>query len=271
MPSRLCHILPAIAFAMITLASTVHAASIIPVFQSRTVTADSIVSTPGQQDFQTISAPDFNEFNAQADAKIANANALSQTTATQHSTIDSCAVIAVGETFSFGQSAASGFHGYSVSNSTCYLVFDIDAPVEYLIHGVLDSSEFGGAKVVLQTFPAGSGVLFLRSAENSSLAVHHRAQLNPGRYILYYDAGATAAVSDPGEMTNLGGFNMQFTLCFIPADINVDGAVDVADLLGVINSWGACPGEPQPCAADITLDGVVNVSDLLAVISAWGG
>jgi len=50
------------------------------------------------------------------------------------------------------------------------------------------------------------------------------------------------------------------------SDITGDGQIGVADLLAVINAWGAC----EQCAADVNGDGIVNVSDLLAVISAWG-
>jgi hypothetical protein len=60
----------------------------------------------------------------------------------------------------------------------------------------------------------------------------------------------------------------------VPGDINGDGNVNVQDLLGVINSWGACPADPAPCPADIAPppagDGTVNVSDLLMVIANWG-
>jgi len=59
-----------------------------------------------------------------------------------------------------------------------------------------------------------------------------------------------------------------------PADVNGDGAVNVIDLLAVINGWGPCPAPPNPCPADIapigTPDGMVNVIDLLAVINNWG-
>ncbi len=51
-----------------------------------------------------------------------------------------------------------------------------------------------------------------------------------------------------------------------PTDLNHDDLINVADLLGVINSWGICKG----CAADITGDGTVNSADLLSVINAWG-
>jgi spore coat protein A len=49
-----------------------------------------------------------------------------------------------------------------------------------------------------------------------------------------------------------------------------DDAVNVSDLLMVINSWGACPAPPESCPADVTGDEVVNTSDLLAVINGWG-
>ena len=54
-----------------------------------------------------------------------------------------------------------------------------------------------------------------------------------------------------------------------------DGAVNVDDLLAVINAWGAC-ADPDDCPADIAPagppvgDDQVNVDDLLAVINAWG-
>lgn len=63
-----------------------------------------------------------------------------------------------------------------------------------------------------------------------------------------------------------------------PADITPAGGdrvVNIADLLVVINSWGAC-SDPNNCPSDIappgppTGDDVVNVADLLAVIDAWG-
>ncbi len=56
--------------------------------------------------------------------------------------------------------------------------------------------------------------------------------------------------------------------CTKAADIDGSGAVNVADLLTVISTWGPCAA--FPCTGDVNNDGQVNVSDLLAVISNWG-
>ena len=50
-------------------------------------------------------------------------------------------------------------------------------------------------------------------------------------------------------------------------DVVFNNAVDVDDLLAVINAWGTCEGF---CPADIVADDAINVDDLLAVINAWG-
>ena len=52
-------------------------------------------------------------------------------------------------------------------------------------------------------------------------------------------------------------------------DVNGDQAVDVDDLLAVINHWGGPPPAQQP-AIDTNSDGVIDVDDLLAIINNWG-
>ena len=51
-----------------------------------------------------------------------------------------------------------------------------------------------------------------------------------------------------------------------PPDINEDGAVDVNDLLVLLEQFGAAGGQ-----ADVNGDGVVDVNDVLILIAAWGG
>ncbi|MCI0364610.1 MAG: dockerin type I domain-containing protein [Phycisphaerales bacterium] len=71
-----------------------------------------------------------------------------------------------------------------------------------------------------------------------------------------------------GAATNLGDAFLrldvgQETPC--PADVVVDGTVNITDLLAVISAWGS-PGGP----ADVNGDNTVNITDLLLVIAAWG-
>ena len=54
-----------------------------------------------------------------------------------------------------------------------------------------------------------------------------------------------------------------------PGDVNVDGQVDVDDLLDIINAWGDCPKAPHVCPPDLNDTGDVNVDDLLEVINNW--
>jgi enediyne biosynthesis protein E4 len=48
-----------------------------------------------------------------------------------------------------------------------------------------------------------------------------------------------------------------------------DGVVNTADLLMVINNWGAT-GVPGTVIGDVTGDGTVNTADLLTIINSWG-
>jgi hypothetical protein len=52
-----------------------------------------------------------------------------------------------------------------------------------------------------------------------------------------------------------------------PADLNLDGVVNGADLGIALASWGACKGG---CAADLDASGSVNGADLAILLAAWG-
>ena len=49
-------------------------------------------------------------------------------------------------------------------------------------------------------------------------------------------------------------------------DFNLDGVVNVTDLLSLLGAWGICPG----CVEDTNGDGSVNVTDLLTLLANWG-
>ena len=49
-------------------------------------------------------------------------------------------------------------------------------------------------------------------------------------------------------------------------DSNLDGVVDITDLLNLLAAWGVC----NRCVEDTDDDGLVNVSDLLTLLANWG-
>jgi hypothetical protein len=53
-----------------------------------------------------------------------------------------------------------------------------------------------------------------------------------------------------------------------PADLNCDGAVNVADLLILFDSWGSCD-DCDDCLADLTGDCSVGTGDLLVLFDNW--
>ncbi len=67
-----------------------------------------------------------------------------------------------------------------------------------------------------------------------------------------------------GSYEDLGGNEFQ-DHCPCLGDINVDGIVNVIDLIAIINYWGLTNSP-----ADINFDGIVNVSDLIILIDKWG-
>jgi hypothetical protein len=82
---------------------------------------------------------------------------------------------------------------------------------------------------------------------------------------------ASVAGTWGGTGTSCTGSNPCGPAC--PADIapaGGNGAIDVDDLLAVINAWGPCSG----CSADIAPEpdgnNAVDVDDLLMVINSWG-
>lgn len=92
---------------------------------------------------------------------------------------------------------------------------------------------------------------------------------------IWHDGPFTYVVGE-AKSTESSQFEAVMWVQSAPCASDLDGssAVDVEDLLAIINAWGPCPDSCPPlCAGDIAPPGgdcAVGVDDLLAVISSWG-
>ena len=79
---------------------------------------------------------------------------------------------------------------------------------------------------------------------------------------------ATDNPNDSVTEAGIDGIRIQTYVCgsAVPGDVNGDGVVDFADLVGLLGSWGVClVGEP--CPADIDGNGSVDFGDLVALLA----
>ena len=89
-----------------------------------------------------------------------------------------------------------------------------------------------------------------------------------------YETLLSFEISDediPGEGNGVLTALLQVTISgsTIPADLNMDGSVDFADLVILLASWGDCPDAPAECIADLDGDESVGFGDLLQLLAAW--
>lgn len=99
--------------------------------------------------------------------------------------------------------------------------------------------------------------------------LHPFWNLTAGEYGVTYQV-QVSFIDTTGQFTPSDPVTILFAP-FCPGDVNMSAAVDVADLLAVIVSWGPCPDAcTTECAADLDHSCTVNVADLLTVINSWG-
>ncbi len=243
------------------------AATIIPVFQARSVHGDSNVGgqPESDQDFEKLQAPGFEPFNEALLTHAQVSQATSIVESVQDSTIDSCRIAASGSVTCTALSASADQIAYSLGNSDCFVIFQIDEAAPFRIIGQIEAEESSQALVVLHD----ASVAFVNvQAEGQTIDIAHQGTLEPGEFTLLYSAVGTASTFGVGEDTDSATFNLQFLICFIPEDLNGDGNVDIVDLLALLGAWGACKS-PSSCLADLDHSGAVGISDLLALLSAW--
>ncbi len=92
--------------------------------------------------------------------------------------------------------------------------------------------------------------------------------------VLYDGVPTGIPAGEPGQADNFDAFtvtvpmvaNFRCSTSGCPADVTLDGVVNVDDLIEVIGAWGEC----SACPADVAFSGQVDVHDVLLVVSDWG-
>jgi hypothetical protein len=99
----------------------------------------------------------------------------------------------------------------------------------------------------------------------NTLVLHETGTLAPGQYRLTAYATSAVDASVPPGGTGAASFDL-LARFQRPGDADINGLVDVDDLIAVILSWGLCKA---PCLADFDGNGIVDVDDLILVILNW--
>ncbi|MHC4947705.1 MAG: S8 family serine peptidase [Planctomycetota bacterium] len=106
-------------------------------------------------------------------------------------------------------------------------------------------------------------------------SIDSRLDTDEAREIL---AATATDISLPGEDVYTGAGRIEAYEALVMTqdladrgDANLDGAVDVADLLLILAAWGPCPAPPAACPGDFDDSGVVDVTDLTEVLDRWDG
>ncbi len=251
-------------------------ATIVPTAQQRSVHSMVIVPpcAPPSTVIDNDSATDFGPFSGKVEASRICDFAHGIAGALQQSHINPASMSADG-------SASSNV--FSVNNTVIHAIptsffdvtFQVLAPARYFINGDLSAS--GGLPVVvsyarltlsnaanqtllnLQVNPGPGGAL-------NTLNVHETGMLAPGQYRLVVQATSAVDYPVPPAGTGVAAYDMlaEFQR---PGDADLNGVVEVDDLVAVILSWGPCA---TPCPADFNQNGFVDADDLIAVILNWG-
>lgn len=244
------------------------AGELTPVSQQRSIGGDSNAIGPPKstQDLQEVVAPGFSLFDETLSTMATNDGALANTDVHHKSTVDPCNLTASGGFISNALSTPPAVMAYSVGMSSYRVTFDLTEETSCRIVGTLEADASTHSRVMLQQ---GANALVNLLAADETIAVATQHHLPPGQYIVTFQSVGTAFVQGRGESVKSGSFDMRLSVCFDPADLNLDEAVDVLDLVTMLGAWGPCQGSPNDCLADLNTDGVVDLFDLLALLSAW--
>ena len=277
--SRATH-LTALSVAAIFIGHESRAQTLTPVIQDRSIHAMVIVPPCNPAiDGDNDSAVGFVPFISEVDAAAICSMAIGESAASQNSQINAASIIAHGETSCdvLVKSPQATIH--AIPTSTCDVTFQLTPSVRYFIEGELAAASdiqmiFASARVRLLN--AASQVVVDRSVNavpgggTSTLTVHETGALPAGQYRLMIDGISMIDATVPPSGDGQSSFNISAGFQRL-GDANIDGFVNVDDLIAVILAWGACPGGPPPafCPIDMDGNGSVDADDLQLVILNW--
>jgi hypothetical protein len=257
---------------------TTTAATITPVFQDRDVHAMVIVPPcPPANVSDNDQAFNYEPYNASVTAQRTCDFGHGLASANQHSSIDAARVQAHGGTHAEAAAAPSTVI-HAIPSSGCEVRFQTLMATRAILTGQLSAS---GTNPVVVSYArlqlgvtSGAGLFDqivnpLAGGAMNTQTVQAEFQLAAGTHTVRMDAASAIDSTVPPEGEGGADFDV-LVLIQRAGDTNVDGAVDIADLLDVIAAWGACPSKGGPCLADLDGNGVVNIGDLLNVIGHWG-
>ncbi len=71
------------------------------------------------------------------------------------------------------------------------------------------------------------------------------------------------------QMWTVGMDNVRINWGTLTGDLDSNQFVDVRDLVLLVNAYGTCPAQPQPCVADLDANGTVDEEDLNLGLTHW--
>lgn len=235
------------------------------------------------QQSQNLTASDYGLFDASVIAEPDCAVGNGVATASQTSAILPERLEAVGAGhFSVASPQVTVIH--SLARSRYDVTFELSQARQFSLDGSIaaartgTNSNAGSVAFTTVTLSGPSGALHSFTVQPplnqpQSLPIHVTGELQPGVYRVVAHAQAFVDQSFNNSFVEADvSFDIVLDLEPIPitGDVTGDGIVNVADLLAVLEAWGACTQPcPPSCPADVTGDCIVNVQDLLAVIQAW--
>lgn len=242
------------------------AASVVPVSQIRSVSADSFVVLAGtsDQDIHEIVSTGFGPFEAllATDASLANGHATFDVD--QSSRFAPHGVIAAGSSVSTSSMFQNAGFCYSVGLSSAQLVFDVGRSSPLRVIATLTADANSQTKLLLN---GPNGAVISKNLIGTDESLHLTQTLAPGRYTLTVSCFSSTSLSAIGTQTDAASFELFLSTSPSAQDLDLDGQVNAADLAALLGAWGPCTA----CPADFDQSGAVDSSDLAVLLGAWTG